>query len=671
MMASDNLENEANESVDTVDRFSPGFASDYNKYIQQNPAYGTGDGHGRFSNPQVDRELFDIFYKDRERQEPRTDAAIGRRIKVLHGVIRSKLRQMEGNPLWAQYGPATPEEYDASPRSMAKTVIDIGSHSTERIALKKREEGNDPATLGRVILDSRRNTNTRLRNLGLDRFLPPKGADMVQRGELRNQAVEAVRDMLMALEPIRRPDEKDPAQGRYFRLMRTVQGYLVGTQHVYTGREGEREKTKTLFKTDLYDSSLRLKEIDKSYEDEIGILKMIEELLNSIIADLDAWRNLDPATREKISETMGKCIDQLENVDDPDKIKLREMVKRAITLKDIKGRFNPQAKIVQIERAKDYLGARLQTIEESWEYLAKDSIKVEQIRASNIQPMALFLRKVEATHRSFSILNPSQPLNWNKKAAMIRNLEYMKGEAAKMTFEPLLSFSQKFIVHIEATIKALNDGDQHAAATQFMNMYVLTKAVHSMDRLKATYERVALSPETINPDDLEKELQSQKDLLKNQEVARDINTENYDRMFVQYFKLYNKLLRQLRLLKGTELNPVPKDAVTEEEKTEAVAEATATTTLQKAIATLKSALPALQSFLDQLGEKVSNFVNEKRAQFYGASMSTKKTAAKPAQAPEATEVQPPYSMEDKLARYKKLKTTIKAFDHAALIRAVA
>lgn len=668
----------------TIDDISPGFSADYQRYIQLNPAYDSNPQTGKFNHPIVEREMRDIFFSDRESKHERTNDAIGRRIRIIHGVIRSKLSQMEGNELWNSRGPASPIEYKKSDRSAAKTVTDLGVHPTERQAFS-REEGNKPETLEGLIFDSRLISDTRLRNLGQERFIAPKGKDMETRAELRNQAVEAVRIMFGSLEPIRRPDEKDSDQLRYFRLYRvgapvaqegtdqptlprpSSLGYIVGTQHVYTGKKGEKVKQKTLFKTDLYGADMRLKEIDAGYENEIAILKMIDETLRSITANFDKWKELDQADKDRISEILENYVDQLENVDDEDKIKMRELLRRAITLRDKLYRPNPQAKVAQVERARDFLGARLKTIEETWAYLAKDKIKVEQIHNENIQPLVSFMRKVAPTHDQFAILRPDQPLDEGKKTAIIKNLTYLKNQAQKMTFEPLLSFGEKFIQHIDATIAALRSGDQLLAATEFTKMYVLTKVVRSMESLKATYERIALSPETINPDDLEKDLRSQKEILKERTVAPELQTDDdtYYHVYKQINRLYATLFKRLRELKG-EQPPTQAEGPSAPQKPSQKAASTPHKpgmTLHKVVNSLRDAVPGLQNFFDKVEARVRGFIEETKRTLYGEPKPQPKNVT-----PELVAAELPYTMEEKLAKYKEIKAHIKAFDYAAVVR---
>lgn len=635
----------------SVDDISPGFSADYTRYLELNPTSQ--------QRPQTIREANDLFFSDSKQEHTRTNAAVARRIRTLHIRIRSKIEQMECSQLWQTRGPATSEEFKRSPRTFGKTIEDINTDVRERIALT-REEGNNSEFLRQLILDPALINDTRLRNLGLEEFIAPKGSGMETRMQLRAQAVDALREMLIALEPIRRPDEKEDENLRYFRLMRvgkpddqsgerpSTLGYIVGTQHVYVGKKGGGERRKTLFKTDLYGAGLRLKEIDESYENEIAVLKMIEELLTSIVADLEGWKSKTLEERDRIAEKMGECIDELENVDDEDKIKLREMVQRAVSLRDHKGRFNPQTKVSQIERAKDYLGSRFKTIEETWAYLGKDKAKVEQIRQTNIQPLAAFMKEVTTLHTKFALLQPSKALDPEHKETIITNLKARRAEAEKMTFEPLLAFAEVFIANVDATISALEAGDQVTAAKEFMKMFVITKVVRSMDRLKQTYERIALSPETINPDDLQKELDRQLKQLKNKEAGTEIATQEYNKIFGELYHLYSSLLKRIKELKGeVEIahpeGPPAKTSQTSESRKPKM-------TVASIIASLKQELPHMSAFFGRLQEKVSQF------------MRPKEPIQPVSRSPETN-----YTPEQKLESYAKMQARIKAFDYVDLV----
>lgn len=651
----------------SVDDISPGFSADYAKYIEISPGFNCNPEARQHMHPQAENDVYDVFFSDSKREHHRTNEAADRRIRMLHTRIRSKLQQTEAIKFLQLRGPSTSKDFQKSPRTFGRTVEEVAVHTAERVYLT-REEGNRAQFISKLLLDPGLINDNRLRNLGLEEFIAPKGSNMEERMLLNAQAIEELRKMLLAIEPIRRPDEREDDELRYFRLMRSPQGYVLGTQYVYTGKKGEKVKKKTLFKTDLYNAGLRLKEIDASYENEIGILKMIQELLNSIIADLERWKQLEPAERDKISETIGEIVAQLENVDDEDKIELRILLEKAITLKDKHGRYNPQAKVSQVERARDYLGSRFKTIEETWAHLGKDKAKVEQIRQKNIQPLSDFMREVFKLHEEFSILHPTTPMTPAKKNKIIANLNSRRAEAEKMNFEPLLSFAQVFVTHIDASIAALESGDQATASQEFMKMFVVTKVARSMDRLKLVYERMALTPETIHPADVETEIKNQYEKLKAKEVGTDIATKEYNKMFGELYRLYRGLLKSLRTLERPGFTSKPEsDEEPLATPPPVTLESKPKTTVASIIDSLKTAVPNLSIFFGRIQDRVARFITSKKATAEVRQPQAQAGVSPVEEVEPAKPTQYQFTMEQKLAAYAEMQKRINSLDYPSLV----
>ncbi len=153
---------------------------EYIQYTELNPAYGVCDD----MDPKIRTEIMAVFFKNPETEYPEQleyhqPFVVNRKLREVQIIVRSKIAQLLGNELWLRKGPATEKEWENSPRTLVKTLIEILCHQSERMAFSMEELGTEEYTkqaIKSIPIDPRRITDNLLESLGLDEYLPEKGA---------------------------------------------------------------------------------------------------------------------------------------------------------------------------------------------------------------------------------------------------------------------------------------------------------------------------------------------------------------------------------------------------------------------------------------------------------------------------------------------------------------
>lgn len=537
--------------------------SAYNEYARLNPLYEF-NRNGVIEDDRARAEVEGIFY---EGKNLRDEKDINRRLNVFRAAILAKIPQMEGNNTWLVKGPAEivrkeipqlqgrpkvvkVDEFEASERTLAKTAQEVLSGPADKIVLT-REEVAESHLIADIIIDIRRITNTVLKNLGLEKHLPKKRANMEEKMQARAAAIPDIKQMLAALEPIRIPSERGPRDDKAFRVMRidegANEGYVMGTQTI----RGE----KVLFKTDIYSAGRRLAHIDKSYRSEIEKLMAISTALQTLKGTLDYWK--DPERREdaqQVFEMMSELVDSLEFAHDESKQELRDILSGCLGVEDSLGRENIPSKRARITGAENRLGQRIKSIRRISGYLQQDDRTLQVAVEREEAPIRDFQDKVEKYHDRLAILG-TKPLVNGEKTKVISNLKALKDECAKMQFEPNLTFGRKFVEQIDKVAAAIESGDQENAAREFVELYAIVKLKWAHTEIQKVYRRLSIDGEKEDPKKIHDDIQKIQDILKAKKVAPgkpageervDGEYTKLDLAYGQVYKLLNSLKKKLK-----------------------------------------------------------------------------------------------------------------------------
>lgn len=497
---------------------------EYKLYAEYQPAF-----QGPWPTPLAREHTDEMLQFDSSAAN--TEKAIERQIDYLQEIFRIKFEQIVGNTVWESKKPATEKEWQAAPRTIVKTAEDVLTHPVDRVTFERRElqtEEQIRKAMSGIIIDPRRINNTLLENLGLEKFIPPKGTKRVPALVRRAQAIPEIQDMMAHLKPFAYVhEERDESQQKYFRLLRIVggknNGYTLGTQ---TRANGE----KTLFKSDIYGARRRLEHIIQRSEEEVTALKGIENILKELQKSLNKRHEInDPQGMLELRKSLGEVVDKLEFVEKEEKIKLREQIKKALTVRYKFGKQNPGAMLACVATALESLGKRIAEIERTNEFMGKDRIRLQNRMEDEQIPTRNFLSKVERHHHQLYILRPStQPLSPDERHTIKYNLQSLLHEAENMQNQPNLMFGEKYIAIINGLMQGMDaykEGDPTSHETlkkQFVTLYTLAKIHRSMIDLKKVHYTVSVDEKKYDPKDLVAELEKNYAQMTQTRITADL-----------------------------------------------------------------------------------------------------------------------------------------------------
>lgn len=458
------------------------------------------------------------------------------RVRVFH-----ILKQLEENPRWqeekARLNPlpiagdasrvlrisASDEEWKAAPRTMLKTLQDIFTSPTERIAFKRGEFCGEGKDMSCIVIDPATITRTKLRNFGLDEFIPPKGQRMppAERMSFMAGAIPEIKKILGNLESIRLPRNWHESDDNYFRLMRIgtgkKEGYVLGTQ-VVNGK-------KTMFVTDIHKAYRRLFHImQESYKHEIKLLRELEAEILKIHADLADWP-MSPEDLEKTRQSLYQIADSLKHVTDKDKVEIRKLIDASVELKtkrtipakygakkedgtreviraeSQKEQINPKATRARLypSRITKYFQSRVDRIRRISSHLSQDNVVSEDYITMQQIPFDEITGLFEG--KKVGVNMDRLPTEQGKKrtAAALQRITKICSltQGGTAPVEPYLSFSKKVLEHAGETRRLLDEGGpRQEMAAEFMKIYFVAKIQNFYRNLQSVYGK-HISPAEI------------------------------------------------------------------------------------------------------------------------------------------------------------------------------
>jgi|GEM_PF-3276849 len=494
--------------------------------------------------------------------------------------------------LMAVTAAANETEFTASPRTFLKTVQEILTGPTERVAYQRDEMDKSAVNVSTIIIDPMMITPTLLENLGLSQYKAPKGSSYADKVAANASAIPAIKDMLGQLEPFKLSYEGSRSRLHYFRLMRIGggehEGELLGTQTI-----GGR---KILFRTDLHGAYRRIDHIDDQYSEEIGRLQAIVDKIAGIDnAIATRWKEIKSTDElDKIKVELCAMVEELQFVRNDHKKKILDLIGRCTTFtvqQKVPAKFgpgedgkrvmkepettkdvvNPGAMRAQWNTVKNHVGLRISEIAHIRSYLAHDQTYIQNYMKAQSLPFDRFYDKVEKMHGDFKILKEDQPLSHEDAAKIRRNLLLLKQELGAyekpseagngigkgVQFEPYLTFARRMMQHIDAACELLRredveNTDRKAAASEFMKVYVVTKIQRVYKEIQQFFDgnfsredesssaRFALMVNEINKFYL---------VIANKRVderfeGKKIETKEYDDLFGEIYHLCHSLRKK-------------------------------------------------------------------------------------------------------------------------------
>jgi len=451
------------------------------------------------------------------------------------------LKQLEQNERWRQEKAKTnliPEvkngskalrisaseaEFKASPRTILKTLQEIFTPPTEKMAFQRDELCSKGKDMSCIVIDPASINATKLRNLGLEEYIPEKGKRMTpaERMAFMARAIPDIKEILSNLESIRMPQNWHESDNNYFRLMRIgsgkKEGYVLGTQ-VIRGK-------KTMFVTDIHKAYRRLFHImGESYKQEIKLLRELETSILKIHADLEKWP-MGPEDLESTRAKLHEMADSLKYVEDEDKVRIKKLIDASVELKTsrtIPAKFgksekdgkrevirekktveqvNPKATRARLypSRIRKSFQSRVDRIRRISSHLSQDNVVSEDYIIRQQIPfdkiMDLFESKTVGVNMDRTPTVKSSKITESTLDRIDRNCSYAQGVTPPV--EPYLSFSRKVLSHTAETRRLIEiDAPRIERASEYMKVYFVAKIQRFYQRLQHVYGRY-ISPSEI------------------------------------------------------------------------------------------------------------------------------------------------------------------------------
>lgn len=540
-----------------------------------------------FAEPRSKRaaEVMRGLTRDEEGKELPENEVV-RNIEIFQAGIRAKIDQLTPNIIWHQklhpvregqravtVG-STEAEFKKAPRTDLKAFQEILSAPTERMVIGRDER---LVTARHIVIDPELITDTLLKNLGLDEYIPEKGTKQAEKVSYRALAIPAIKEMLESLEAFTLSHEQERSKMRYFRLFRVSGGknggMVLGTQMI----NGQ----KLLFLTDLHGAHRRIDHIHDGYAQEIATLKEIQDTVRDVDGKISReWQQTkDPERIKEVKAQLLGLVDKLQFVTNAHKQKMRDQIEAAVSLETVytlpekrkmglaggKGKvirpaktivaLNPGATRARINTSHLHVGKRIEEIASIQSYLAKDQTRIQAYIEDQTRPFVEFNKTVQALHDQFKIYQLDRPMSAQDRERAISNLSSLKRKCAFATtpimlFEPYQTFAEVLVEHIDQTIEALRKNEEPSAreeaASEFTKIYLITKIQRFYTELQSVYAEFLSGGQMPNFDKLGKELAKMDLVLSRKSIAPKVETSEYNPVFGELYHLVNSLSKRVR-----------------------------------------------------------------------------------------------------------------------------
>ncbi len=454
--------------------------------------------------------------------------------------------QLEDNPVWEEHKTDGEKSLRRPAPTFANKARELLVADSE--AMTFPPDVDQAFALSHLPVDPEKLTPTMLRNLGLDDLNPPKGVHALRRMEAKAAAIPAVKEAVASrFEPIDLYGQEALAMddSRYFRMMRAAEGpnegMIVGTQ--------ENHGKKILFRTDLHGADRRVGHIIAGNIAETQMLSKLGVGLRFVHSQLAKWMTIRdvPEELDVLKEKLLEAIQAVNPryVDNKYKKKMTDQVVHCVGLRDRLDRFNPGAIRARLVPAIRGITKRLDQLERITPPIVQDSQKLFGMVTAEESPLIDFADLVDRLHERFAVLG-EQPLDPVEKVRILANLDRAIYHAEQLQYESYLSFGKEFITRIEQTKKWLNDDSapescpvppQQLAAQEFTKAYLASKIARAYRGIKYFYRKISLEPETINPAEMQLEIDIIHKDLADRKVAGEVLTRGFNKVWGELYEL--------------------------------------------------------------------------------------------------------------------------------------
>lgn len=464
-----------------------------------------------------------------------------RNAAVLSEAVRARVAQIKRsdgqNLLWGKRDRGDlPKVFRASPRTTAKSVQEVLTDPADRVAVAKtagmEPEGYGQLALCDIIIDPRRLSDHLLKNLGLQKFVAPKGTPPIDRINYKIDAIPHVKEMLSYLEPVSLPESR---QRKCYRLFLITDGpkagYILGVQEI----AGDDR----MFITTLHGTKRRIDHIEDGYVRELAQLARIKNALDEIDLSLDQdWQALKlPRRMRMLLATLHGLVEELEFVIDEDKRELHDAIEKAATLLARKNKGAARACLNEMRRNR-LIGGRQQEIPRIFGELAKDKLLLQAVIEQEENALEEIYLKVKEQKGEPRLLTPDE-LSDADLAAICTKLERL---ASRMTgkhikFQPNRTFADKLAYYLNKSRTLLDpkndDGSPTDGAEAFMRAFVVSKLARFHHFLLALYEAFSVhAAHGLSIPEWRGELETAESELNERTTGKKIFTPEFNALWI-------------------------------------------------------------------------------------------------------------------------------------------
>jgi hypothetical protein len=517
------------------------------------------------------KEVARIFYKGEK--QPFGEKQIARRLQEYMEVVKAKVQQLRDVPSdFMERQIRRRADFYAESRTLLKTMQELLSAETEQQSFSREDIKNkgQSALVRNIIIDPRKITNTILRNLGLEEFIP-KGRRLspAERIKRRAEAIPQIKEIFSGdVEPIQYSHEirKHPSEYSFFRLLRIRngknEGFVLGTQ--------KNDDHKVPFLTDLHGAVRRVDHIEDSYDKEMASLKEIQGILEEISQKVTSnWRKVKETGLDDICKKLVGIVESLKSSKNKQKKQIRDQIERCLTFKDSTGRINPYSRLAILSTVREFIDSRISETAKIMSYLGQDRVRILTVIFDQSCALAQFTREVEGHTDRLALLNPEQKLDGARRQKILRNLGALRAQCQKFLFAPYLGLSKKLLEEIDSIIQLLNSGDfddvekRESAKKSFVRVYVVSK-LFRVDNEIVELRRRFFPPgrdfEKIYAKGFKLAVSGMEKRFKSKSIAPDVDISEFKDVFGRLYKF----LGEIRILASQSLGEgkTPEDRVT-------------------------------------------------------------------------------------------------------------
>lgn len=444
--------------------------------------------------------------------------------------------------------------FDAAVRDEKKMAAELFVSPTERVILGRKDGKLETASIENMVIDPAMITDTLLRNLGLEKFIPTKGTKKAKKLEMRAWAIPEIREKLGKLRTVMPLKEKKLAKG-YYRTFADPDGYVLGTTNTTAG--------KTLFFTDLDSAVRRLGHIESNQSEEIAKLRNIQQVVRGVDVKLSTeWQRVKSGKElQKIKDDLVALVESLRYVTNKFKKEMLELLAESATLESTFTRkmkdgrvekvvrLNPGAKRAKLNQVPVKVAERILEIERIKGVLAKDRVRMEALEADHQLIPFRDLKKhieVKAVANKGTATGPTLP-EVERDGLKCRIADWRRDFDdfdLKTVLQPYRSFLQKLGEKFELAEKALGSPApvRKEVAEAVAQIYMVVKLQRFWNSLQKIYVDHLVERDMPHFVDVRNQLKSLKMLLLNKTVAPGIKTAQFDNAYHLFYKLLDEMI---------------------------------------------------------------------------------------------------------------------------------